>query len=146
MGAHPWFYVVPYDDDLANALGALRTREFQAGRYNPVQPFPRFPVDPADAPGCGHATVEAARAAAGASGARSILDMLRIANKPDYGAVTPLDQDELEELIGDRRPSAEDILDCEELFESIERGQGVAAVAYEDGKPAQIIFAGYSYD
>ncbi len=146
MGAHPWFYAVPCEDDLAHALSALREREFRAGRYNPVERFPRFPPDPAHAPGCGHASIEAARAAAGASGTRSILDMLRIANKPDFGAVTPLDEDELEELIGDPRPSAEDILDCEDIFDSIERGQGVCAVAYENGKPAQIIFVGYSYD
>jgi len=34
--------LVPYDPDLGKALAELGEREFAAGRYNPVEPFPRF--------------------------------------------------------------------------------------------------------
>jgi len=40
MGGHPYFYSVPYDPDENAALQRLRQREFFAGRYNPVIPFP----------------------------------------------------------------------------------------------------------
>ena len=36
MGAHPWFYVVPYQSDIRKAMLELREREFRAGRYNPA--------------------------------------------------------------------------------------------------------------
>ena len=77
--------------DLGKALAELREREFIAGRYNPAEPFPGFPVDARHAPGARHRTIDAARQAAGASGTRSILDMLATSAKPVPGAVTPLD-------------------------------------------------------
>ena len=33
-----------------------------------------------------------------------------------------------------------------DLWEDIERGQGVYVIAYKDGKPSEIFFGGYSYD
>jgi hypothetical protein len=45
MGGHEWFYFVEYQSDINSALQALRRREFEAGRYNPVMWFPPFPVD-----------------------------------------------------------------------------------------------------
>jgi len=48
MGAEPCYYFVPYRQDVAAALDALRKRESQAGRYNPAMPFPSrcFPLGP----------------------------------------------------------------------------------------------------
>ena len=43
LGAHPYFYFVKHNPDLNEALAELRQQEFQAGRYNPVIPFPSFP-------------------------------------------------------------------------------------------------------
>jgi hypothetical protein len=40
MGGHPWWYLVPYEKDVAKSLEALRQREFKAGRYNPAEDFP----------------------------------------------------------------------------------------------------------
>ena len=146
MGAHPWFYFAPYEQDVAASLEALRRREFEAGRYNPAEPFPRFPVDLRHAPGAKHASIDAARAAAHASGTRSILDMKRVSAAPDFGAVAPLDETELIDLFGAVRPTAADVESCEDLFETIERGQGVYVVVYEGDAPSQLFFAGYSYD
>jgi hypothetical protein len=146
MGGHPWWYLVPYEKDVANSLEALRQREFKAGRYNPAEDFPRFPVDLAHAPGCKHSSIEDAREDSDADGTRSILDVSRVAAKPDFDAVAPVDEDELMEFFGTTRPTAEDMENCDELFEQIERGQGIYVVVYDNDEPTQIFFAGYSYD
>ena len=146
MGAHPWFYFVPYEADAAKSLQALRQREFKAGRYNPAESFPRFPVDLTHTPGCKHASIDAARKDSHADGTRSILDVSRIDVRPDYDAVAPLDDEALIEFFGTTKPTAENVEDCDELFDEIERGQGVYLVVYENDKPSQYFFAGYSYD
>jgi hypothetical protein len=146
MGAHPWFYFVPYESDVEKCLEALQRRELEAGRYNPVEPFPRFPLDLNHRPGGQHASVEAARTAASASGTRSILDVTGIGAAPDFGVVAPLDETELIDLFGLAEPTAADIEASDALFDGIERGHALYIVAYENGKPSQIFFAGYSYD
>src|SRR5579863_8716627 len=105
MGAHPWFYFVPYDKDVTKAMEALRLREFQAGRYNPVERFVRFPIDPRHAPGAKHPSIMAARQDAGANGTRSILDIERIGAKPGFGTASPLDDDELMEMFSTLKPT-----------------------------------------
>jgi hypothetical protein len=146
MGGHPWWYLVPYEGDVANSLATLRAREFKAGRYNPAESFPRFPVDLRHAPGCKHSSIDEAREDAGADGTRSILDVSHISAKPDYGAVAPLDEDEIMEFFGTIKPTAANLEDVDELFDQIERGQGVYVIVHENGEPSQIFFAGYSYD
>lgn len=146
MGGHPWWYLVPYEKDVASSLEALRQREFKAGRYNPAEPFPRFPVDLAHAPGCKHASIDEAREDSDADGTRSILDVSGLSEEPDYDAVAPLGDDDLMEFFGTTKPTAEDVEDSEELFEQIERGQGIYVLVYENDQPSQIFFAGYSYD
>ena len=147
MGAEPWFYFVPYQSDINNALQALRRREFEAGRYNPVIWMPPFPVDSnSPAPGRQHATIEEAMEAADADGTRSILDMERISDTPDDGAVVALPNEELIGLFGTDKPTREMIEENDDLFEMLERGQGVYVIAYQDDEPSQIYFAGYSYD
>lgn len=146
MGGHPWWYLVPYEKDVATTLEALRQREFKAGRYNPAEDFPKFPVDLAHAPGCQHSSIDDAREDSDADGTRSILDVSNVSAKPDYDAVAPLDDDELMEFFGTTRPTAEEVEDNDELFDQIERGQGIYVIVYEQDRPAQIFFAGYSYD
>jgi hypothetical protein len=146
MGGHPWWYLVPYEKDVAGSLEALRQREFKAGRYNPAEDFPRFPVDLSHAPGCKHSSIEEARDDSDADGTRSILDISCIGDKPDYDVAAPLGEDALQDFFGTTRPSTEDVEDCDDLFEQIERGQSLYVVVYEDDEPSQIFFAGYSYD
>ena len=146
MGGHPWWYLVPHEKDVGKSLEALRQREFKAGRYNPAENFPHFPVDLNHAPGCQHSSIDEAREDSDADGTRSILDVSRLSAKPDYDAVAPLDEDELMEFFGTTEPTAEDVEECDELFDQIERGQGVYVIVYENHAPAQIFFAGYSYD
>ena len=147
MGGHPWFYFVDYEADVNVALQRLREREFRAGRYNPVVWFPEFPVGPqSPAPGAQHGSIEEAIEEADADGTRSILDMERVSDEPDFNAVAPLPEEELLELFGTTRPTREMIEAGEELFDSLERGQGVYVVAYRDDQPSEIFFAGYSFD
>ena len=146
MGGHPWWYMVPYESDVQKSLDALREREFKAGRYNPAEGFPRFPVDPGHTPGCKHDSIEEAQDDADADGTRSILDVSRIGDEPDFDVVARVGDDELMEFFGTTKPTAEDLEDADELFEGIERGQGVYVVIYENDQPSQIFFAGYSYD
>jgi hypothetical protein len=147
VGGHPWFYFVEYEPDLNAALQKLREREFMAGRYNPAVNFPLFPVGPqSPAPGAQHDSIEEALEDSDADGTRSILDMERVGDVPDYGVVAPLPKEELMNLFGTERPTREMVESSDELFEPLERGQGVYVVVYDGGQPSEIFFAGYSFD
>jgi hypothetical protein len=147
MGADPYWYVVRYEPDIDSALQSLRQREFLAGRYNPVMPFPRFPLGPnPPAPGAGHATIEEAFEDAGADGTRSILDLDRVSDEPEFGVVTTLADETLIRLFGTTRPSREMVESNHDFWEDIERGEGICIILYKDDKPDEIFFAGYSCD
>ena len=144
MGGHAWLYFVPYQPDILAALQALRRREFEAGRYNPVV---RFPMDlDAPSPGAQHASIEEAMEASDADGTRSILDMERIDHSPGPGVVVPLPPEKLEELYDTQQPTRKMIEQNMEFLEDIERGEGVYVIVYKEGKPSEIFFAGFSYD
>jgi len=147
MGGHPWFYFAPYQRDINAALITLRQKEFEAGRYNPVIPFPDFPVmADAAAPGAQHFSIEAARDAADADGTRSILDMDRVGQSPDFGVVALFPKEQLIELYGTDKPTREMVEENLDFLEDIERGQGIYFLTYQYGEPSEIVFAGYSYD
>ena len=96
-------------------------------------------------PGPQHSSIEAALRASMQDGTRSILDMDRVSERPEYFAVSPLLETELVRLYGTTEPTHEMV---EELLflEDAERGKGIYIVLYEDGAPSQILFAGYSFD
>src|SRR5204862_499406 len=106
MGAHPYFYFVKYQPNIEEALEALRQREFEAGRYNPVMPFITFPVDPNEtAPGAQHDSIEEAFADADADGTRSILDLTAVGDEPDFGVAARLGDEALRDLFGTTQPT-----------------------------------------
>lgn len=148
MGAHPWFYLVPYQQDVRRAMLELREREFRAGRYNPVVAFPHMS---SAAPGARHRSIDEAREAADADGTRSIVDMDDVADEPgdpddpQFGVVTPVAPELLEDLYGTTQPTREMISDMA-FLEEIERGTGVYIVVYNKGQPSELCFAGYSFD
>jgi hypothetical protein len=147
MGAVPYFYFVKYQEDVQAALDALRQREFEAGRYNPVLPFPAFSSNPNEAPpGAQHASIEEAMEDADADGTRSILDLDHISDEPDFCAACRLPDAVLEDLYGTAQPTRQMIEQNMGFLEDIERGQGVYIVVYRDGKPHELFFAGYSFD
>ena len=149
MGAEPYFYFVEYIPDIEAALQELREREFEAGRYNPVirSLYSLFPIGPdSPAPGAQHDSIEDAREASDADGTRSILDLEHISEEPDLCAAAPLPPEELKRLFGTEQPTHEMVEQNEELFDGIERGQGIYVIVYKDGEPDEIFFAGYSFD
>jgi hypothetical protein len=147
MGAHPWFYFVEYQPDIEGALQNLRRREFQAGRYYPAMWFLNFPIElNLSPPGAQHDTIEKALIASDASGTQSILDMRKVSDTPELGAVTALPTEQSLALFGTTRPTHEMVDSSDELFELLDRGQGVYILVYENDEPAEIFFAGYSFD
>jgi hypothetical protein len=147
MGAHPYWYFVEYRPDLDEALQELREREFQAGRYNPVTPFPTFPLDLSEAPGAQHDSIEDAQEDAAEDGTRSILDLSMVGDEPDYDVAARIPDSELLNLYGTTKPTRE-MLESDLGFfsEDMERGQGVCTIVYKGGQPVEILFAGLSFD
>ena len=153
MGAHPYWYVVPYEDDIEGALQKLRQREFQAGRYNPVVPFPEFPITVSTAsPGAQHDSIDDVLAAANEDGTRSILDIAQVSSEPFDGSqmpfftAFPISDSYLEELFGTSRPTRQVAETNDSMWERIERGSAVYVVLFADDTPREILFAGYSFD
>jgi hypothetical protein len=133
MGAEPWDYFVPYEDNIQAALDKLREREFLAGRYNGSENGPE--------------TIEEIMEWMDEDGTRSILDITTVAEEPNFCTVAPLPREGLIELFGTDRPTRRMIEQrMLDVYENIDRGQGIYVVAYEGNKPSEIFFGGYSFD
>lgn len=147
MGSHHYWYFVPYQEDLNKALQELREREFKAGRYNPVIRYLEFPIGPnSPSPGAQHSSIEEAFCDAECDGTRSILDIESIGEKSDFGVVTSLPKDKLIQLFGTDKPTHEMIMMLEGDSHEIKRGHGIYIIVYENNKPSEILFEGYSFD
>lgn len=144
MGGEPYYYFVTYEPDAGHALASLRQREFEAGRYFPVVDSPM--ASASAAPGRKHASIDAALEASMETGTRSILDITIVGTEPDYGTAALLDAADLEHFYGTAQPTRAAVEDDMSFLEDVERGQAVYFVVYKDGKPDEILFAGYSYD
>ncbi len=148
MGGHAYWYFVPYESNVQHALDVLRDREFKAGRYNPVIRFLKFggPDFFKQQPGAKHRSIDDALSASAEDGTRSILDISRVGEHPDYSVAAPVPAERLRELVGTERPTRAMLDQADDLFESIDRGQCVFVVVYEGDQPKELFFAGYSYD
>ena len=147
MGGHSWIYFVEYQEDINKALQELKQREFQAGRYNPVVRFPKFPLElNTSSPGRQHSSIEEAFSDSGADGTRSILDMYKVADEPASGVVVALPMQRLIALYSTHQPSRDMIEENIGFFIDIKRGQGIYIIVYHNNIPSEILFAGYSYD
>jgi hypothetical protein len=148
MGGHAYWYFVPYQDDTQAALDALRTREFEAGRYSPVIRYLAFsePAFSAQKPGKGHKSIKAALAASAEEGTRSILDIASVGDTPDYGVAAPIATDTLHALYGTDKPTRAMVEADMGFLDDVERGKCVYFVVWDEGVPKETFFAGYSYD
>ena len=131
MGGHPYQYVVDYDDDLQAALDRLRKEVFRKGDYYGADKRPATPED--------------ALELANATGTRSILDILKVQDEPDYCVAAPLSSEDLTRYFGTDRPSPEAVEASDEFWEDLERGKARYVVVYE-GDQRKVFFAGYSFD
>jgi hypothetical protein len=94
--------------------------------------------------------------AAEEDGTESILDMFSITETEEYNAVCPLQPSELMDIFGTVDPSVKQVKsvllvqegtdEWEQFWESIGRGTGRCIVCYEDKRPVELFFAGYSFD
>ena len=132
MGAEPYQYTVPYEPDIQAALDKLRRRVFESKKFNGAA------LDPP--------TPEAALALTGADGTRSILDISRVSDDPDYFCAAPLCAEELERYFGTQKPTEDLVRESDDLWEDLERGQARYVILYEGDDPNGIFFAGYSFD
>jgi len=136
-----------YRPDLEAALQDLRQREFEAGRYNPAQPFPRFPIRPdAPAPGPQHESIYEAIEDAAEEGTRSILDIETVSEWPDFGVASPLSEQDLERYFGTKQPTKEMVSRKLDFLSSMERGHCVYMTVFASGRPSELFFGGYSFD
>jgi len=147
MGAEPYLYFVPYQENIEAALQELRASEFAAGRYFPAAEMLEFSRSAADpSPGPQHESIADAIEDAGEGGTCSILDLAFLSAVREIGAVTPLEEDVLEQCFHTLRPTRAMIEQNPAFLEDVERGCGIAIVVYENKLPVEIVFAGYSID
>ncbi|MCI0620134.1 MAG: hypothetical protein L0387_00390 [Acidobacteria bacterium] len=132
VGANPYQYVVDYQEDVQAALDNLRQDVFRSGQY--------YGADR------GAKTPDEALERAGEAGTRSILDIRRITEKPDYFCAARVHGADLIRYFGTDKPTLAMVENCEAFWMDIERGMARCVVIYEAGVPRKLFFAGYSFD
>lgn len=95
----------------------------------------------------GFTSVDDAFEAHGEDGTASPLDIFEWSEEPQPAACWALDEATVERHFGSDQPSREDVeAHVDELVEELGRGESLCVVAYEHGKPAEVLFAGWSFD
>lgn len=132
MGAEPYQYTVPYEEDIQSALEKLRAEVFASGQFNGAEFNP--------------ATPEEAVEMAEEDGTRSILDIMQVSDTPDFCCAAPLSSAELHRYFGTDKPTPAHIEQSLDFWEEVQRGQCRYVVLYVADEPKQVYFAGYSFD
>jgi len=95
-------------------------------------------------------TIEAVLEFQAESGTHSILDIVGISPEPQFRHISPLPREKLAELFGSATPTHAEIEtahDSGSLEDFVsERWEGIYVVAYHEGLPSEIFFAGCSGD
>ena len=159
MGADSYFYYVNYEEDKNSALQKLRQREFEAGRYSPAMyqwdiPYPVDNLEDAPTPGKQHPSIEEVwkDELVMEQGTGTILDIMQLSDKLDYSSAYILKEEELIKHFGTDKPTRE-IIDKKiwDYWEYVAnsfgvRGVGICITVYKNDVPAELYFAGFSYD
>ena len=132
MGAEPYEYFVKYEDDVQAALDSLRADVFAKGEFSGAELGPSSP--------------EEALEMTDADGTASILDILRITPEPDFFCAAPFTSEELIDYFGTERPTRSHLQTGDDFWDDLERGQARYLVLYDQDQPAELYFAGYSFD
>jgi len=95
-------------------------------------------------------TIEQALEVQAESGTHSILDIIGVSSGPAFGHIRPFPPEKLVEFFGSQTPSHAEIEEAHD-FGSLEdfvseRWEGIYIIAYRDGSPSEIFFAGCSGD
>ena len=95
-------------------------------------------------------TIEEALEVQAESGTHSILDIIGVSSGPAFGHIRPFPPEKLVEFFGSQTPSHAEIEEAHD-FGSLEdfvseRWEGIYIIAYRDGSPSEIFFAGCSGD
>lgn len=169
MGASGWSYFVPYQRDLSAALQALRQEVFRGGEYTKpyvgtTEEFVRYlPKELAALREWMVAeyerrqrrlrrkvkTIDGLLKRAGEDGTHSILDVDRISDVPDFGAIVPLSGEQLLTIFGTEQPdhiTVERVSQAGQLADLYGRWQGICLVVYEGEVPVEVYFEGASGD
>ncbi len=141
-----------YQQDLGAALDMVRREVFAAGDFIK----PSSVIDLPDPTSVEDLTEqEEYWEFMGESGTHSILDVLTVipasSDEQDYGTIRPLSDAEYGELFSTVRPGLADyerLAGTEQLADYVTGGRwtGRAAVLWDNGSPAEIVFWGYSGD
>jgi hypothetical protein len=148
-----WSYFWPYDPDVAVALQRLREDVFARGAYMTEESeiaSARYLEDMPRLSTSKPTSIEELLEQEGEHGTHSILDITHVSPTPKRRAVSPLPASVLADYCLAETPSSAEIEDVYE-FGSLEkyvnkRWRGIYIVAYKDGKPSEIFFAGCSGD
>ncbi|GIE86427.1 hypothetical protein [Actinoplanes regularis] len=148
MGASGWSYYVAYQPDLGQALDDLRKKVFDEGDYWWAEPY-EFGKSAMDFPNRPRMEKDLwASEAVKESGTHSILDVRRVlqpGEKPDYGTVEPVSEQEARECAGVTKLTRAHVTAIDNLVEH--RWSGRCAVLHDDaGNPSELYFWGWSGD
>ncbi len=146
--AYFYWYFVPWEPDVAEALRKLKEREFRAGRYYPATVIEEYPIDAeAAGPGPGHESIEAAQEAAAEEGTHSILDIRDVSSKYEPGSASPMDPEWLKEVYGTVKPTRAMIeRNMDAILAPLDAGECHYLTIFSRGKPREILFCGRSWD
>jgi hypothetical protein len=149
MGASSWDYIVPFQDDIIEAMLELQRQVFAAGK------FWKGYSNEFDTGSLEELLSMKDTQHFWEWGTHSILDMDRLIypDEPDEedtdGAITMFPDDETLRYLGSDRPSRQDFDRARDdlmMNADLPRWHGRYVILYDDGKPAEIAFFGYSGD
>ncbi len=137
MGAFSWSFVSPFGTDAEAVLADARRQAFEKGNYG--KPYARG--EPRAE------TIAALLRACAEEGTCSIIDVTALGPAPAPGVAGPFPRKTLQAALGTARPTREQVeAGAGELYEALGRGCAGYVVAYQGGKPTEVVFLGYSYD
>lgn len=126
MGSESWSVWVPYTKSVKQTLKVARQQALDE---------------------LGYASEGEALEACDADGTASPLDIFGFSDAPEPASCWTLDADTLEAHFGSAKPSKDAVEDgVDELLEELGRGESLCVVAWKGGKPAEVLFAGWSFD
>ncbi len=137
MGAFAWKFIAPFGTDAEAILADAKRLAFEKGSYG--KPYARGEPRAKN--------VAALLRACAEEGTCSILDVGSLGPAPAPGVAGPFPRKTLEAALGTARPTLAQVeAGAGELYEALGRGCAGYVVAYEGGKPTQVVFLGHSYD